>query len=169
MAGFVKLDCTILESTIWAEPDDVLRVWIALLAKADSFGVVRSTLPAMANQCRITLARAHEIIELLKAPDPYSRTPDNEGRRIEEIEGGWLILNYVKHREITQGKPGSHADRQRRYRERLANRDASVTRKSVTRDANKRHKHNEKVTRDTEAEAEEEKSFPSKDTKDLPT
>lgn len=162
MAGFVKLDCAILESTIWAEPDDVLRVWIALLAKADSFGVVRSTLPAMANQCRTTLDRMHQILELFKAPDPYSRTPDNEGRRLEEIEGGWLVLNYVKHREITQGKPGSHAERQRRYRERVANRDASVTRKGVTGDEMERHKQNEKVTRDTEAEAEEERAEKSK-------
>lgn len=162
MAGFVKLDCTILESTIWAEPDDVLRVWIALLAKADSFGVVRSTLPAMANQCRTTLDRMHQILELLKAPDPYSRTPDNEGRRIEEIEGGWLILNYVKHREITQGKPGSHADRQRRYRQRVTERDASVTRKIVTGDGTGRHSDAENVTSDTEAEAEEERADKSK-------
>jgi len=38
-------------------------------------------------------------IDKFSSPDPYSRTPDNEGRRIETIEGGWVILNYTRYRE----------------------------------------------------------------------
>jgi hypothetical protein len=33
-------------------------------------------------------------------PDPDSRTKDFEGRRIDTIEGGWLLLNHSKYRAI---------------------------------------------------------------------
>lgn len=154
MAGFVKLDCGIVDSTVWTEPHDVLRVWIALLAKCDAVGIVRGSVPALALLCMVPVPRMVEILDRLASPDPFSRTPDNDGRRIEPLKdgGGWLILNYVKHREITQGKSGSHAERQRRYRERLAERDASL---SVTRDERYRHEASPKRHRDTEGEEEE--------------
>jgi hypothetical protein len=34
------------------------------------------------------------------APDPDSRTKTDKGRRIEEIDGGWRLINYVKYREL---------------------------------------------------------------------
>jgi hypothetical protein len=35
-------------------------------------------------------------LDTFLSPDPASRTKDHEGRRIEEIDGGWLILNGSK-------------------------------------------------------------------------
>jgi hypothetical protein len=35
----------------------------------------------------------------LEGPDPYSRTQDNEGRRIEKVDGGWMVLNHGKYRD----------------------------------------------------------------------
>ncbi|MCH7825028.1 MAG: conserved phage C-terminal domain-containing protein [Acidobacteria bacterium] len=37
-------------------------------------------------------------IERFSSPDPHSRTPDNDGRRIEAIDGGWVVLNYARYR-----------------------------------------------------------------------
>lgn len=152
--GFVKLDCGIVDSTIWAEPDDVLRAWIALLAKADAYGIVRVSIPALAILCRTTTARAAEIIEIFKAPDRYSRSPEFDGRRVEERDGALVLLNYVKHRELTQGKPGSHAERQRRYRDRLANRDDSLASPVTDRRVTKSNTQSRTKDRDTEAEVE---------------
>jgi hypothetical protein len=158
VTGFVKLDCGIVDSTVWAEPDDVFRAWIALLAKADAFGVVRCSIPALAVLCKTTPQRMVEIMDVFKSPDPFSRTPEDEGRRVREIDGAFLLINYVKHREITQGKPGSHADRQRRYRERIAARDESLA-SPVT---DKRHIQASQASperhRDTEAEEEVEEA-----------
>jgi hypothetical protein len=33
-------------------------------------------------------------------PDPHSRTPEHEGRRVAKVEGGWLILNHKKYRDM---------------------------------------------------------------------
>jgi len=156
VTGFVKLDCGIVDSTVWAEPDDVFRAWIALLAKADSYGIVRASIPALAVLCKTTPQRMVEIMEVFKSPDPYSRTSDDEGRRVREVDGGWLLINFVKHREITQGKPGSHAERQRRYRERIAERDASLASPVTDKRHNKASQTSPERHRDAEEEEEEE-------------
>jgi len=147
-AGFAKLDGGIVDSTLWMQPHDVLRVWIAMLAKCDSYGIVRASVPAFAHLCMVPIERLEQILKILTSPDSYSRTPDDDGRRLRAIEGGWLITNYVKYRELVQTKPQSHADRQRKYRERIKERDEKLTRDAgVTNN----------VTRDAEAEAEEKR------------
>lgn len=118
MAGFAKLFSSIVTSSIWCEDHATLRVWIALLATADADGVVEGSIPGFANLARVTVAEMKVAIEKLSAPDPESRTPDNEGRRIEAIEGGWLVLNYAMYRKQAQAKEGSRAPYYRTYRAR---------------------------------------------------
>ncbi len=153
MAGFAKLFSSITESSIWTADDKTLRVWIAMLARADSVGVVEGSVPGFASLCRLSVKDFERALEKLYSPDPYSRTPDNEGRRLEPITGGWKILNYVAYRNRCQSKEGSRAADMRRYRGRK--KEGSVTSEgnalptNVTGDA-------ANVTRDTEAEAEAE-------------
>ncbi len=132
--GFTKLDSGIVDSTLWMKENDVLRVWIALLAKCDAYGLVRAAVPSMAHLCFTTIERFEQIIQELCAPDIHSRSHDNEGRRLQVIEGGWCILNYVRYRDLMQRKAQSHAERQSAYRQRLKERDAIVT-GTVTSDA----------------------------------
>lgn len=97
---FTKLFSSITESTIWREPDHVRLVWITMLAKSDSSGFVWSSIPGMADAARVSLPQCLEAIERLKSPDEWSRTKDNEGKRIEDVDGGWRLLNYEKYRKI---------------------------------------------------------------------
>jgi hypothetical protein len=97
---FTKLFSSITESTIWVEPDHIRITWIAMLAMCDRRGRVWASIPGLANRARVSVEQAAEAIERFLAPDPYSRTPDNDGRRIEVIDGGWRLLNYDKYRQI---------------------------------------------------------------------
>jgi len=115
MSGYSKLDCGIIDSSLWEMPHEYLRVWIAMLAKTDANGYVRVAAPAMARLCHLTREEFDRIIDVYCAPDPESRTADNEGRRLEKVEGGWLILNYLKYREGLK-QPDLSTDRVRRYR-----------------------------------------------------
>jgi len=99
MSGFTKLVSSIITSSIWVEDDSTLRVWIAMLACADANGVVEGSIPGFASLCRMTVEQMETAIGKLSAPDQYSRSKDFEGRRIETIDGGWLILNYGKYRQ----------------------------------------------------------------------
>lgn len=116
MAGYGKLFASILTSTIWGEDHVTFRVWMAMIASADGMGVVEGSVPGFAHLCRITVEEMEHSLERLRAPDPYSRSKDFEGRRIEDVDGGWLILNHGKYREKSQAGEGSRAPYMRGYR-----------------------------------------------------
>jgi len=99
MTGYTKLFSSILASTIWDEDAPTRLVWITLLAMSDKNGTVQGSIPGLAHQARVSLAETEAAIKKLQAPDPYSRSKDHEGRRIKEIDGGWLILNRAKYRD----------------------------------------------------------------------
>lgn len=97
---FTKLFSSITESTIWCEPDRTRLVWICMLAMADQHGRVWASVPGLANRARVPIEDAQTALDAFLSPDPYSRTPDHEGRRIEPIDGGWRLLNHEKYRSI---------------------------------------------------------------------
>lgn len=97
--GYTKLFSSILASTIWREPNHVRLVWITLLAMADKDGVCEASVPGLADLARVPIADCEDALRTLAAADPYSRTSDHDGRRIEPVDGGWLLLNHAKYRE----------------------------------------------------------------------
>lgn len=97
---FTKLFSSITDSTIWRESDHVRIVWITMLAKADVSGFVWSSIPGLADAARVNLDQCLEALAKLMSPDEWSRSKENEGRRIEEVDGGWRLLNYDKYRKI---------------------------------------------------------------------
>src|SRR5688572_21801147 len=97
---FTKLFSSITESTVWCEPHATVRVWIAMLAKADHAGRVFAAIPGLAHLSRVTTEECETAIATFLAPDKYSRTPDFEGRRVELIDGGWRLLNHAKYRAL---------------------------------------------------------------------
>lgn len=110
---FTKLFSSITASTIWAEPDHTRIVWITMLAMADHHGRVWASIPGLANMARVSIERCEDALEALKSPDKYSRTRDFEGRRIEDIDGGWRLLNHAKYRAIRDEE--SIKESKRRY------------------------------------------------------
>ena len=97
--GYTKLFSDIVMSTIWREPDHVRLVWITMLALRDRWHTVQASVPGLADAARVSLESCRDAIKILSSPDPDSRTKDFDGRRIEETEGGWLILNGEKFRQ----------------------------------------------------------------------
>jgi hypothetical protein len=91
---------------LWAEPDSVRILFITLLAMCDKDGYVYGS--------RIGIERAAMIFwnkdedpdpwEVLLSPDKESsdkiRAPENEGRRIEEVSGGFRLLNFEYYRGL---------------------------------------------------------------------
>lgn len=119
-SGYAKLFGSILASTVWQAADHVRLVWITMLAMKDRDGVVEAAIPGLAHHARVSVAQCEEAITAFLSPDPYSRTPDNEGRRIEAVDGGWRLLNNDKYRERLDAKDqkAKAAARQKRLRDR---------------------------------------------------
>src|SRR3990167_799088 len=97
---FTKLFSSITESTVWCEPDRTRLVWITMIAMADRHGRVWGSIPGLANRARVPVEDCRTAIDTFLAPDRDSRTPENEGRRIETIDGGWRLLNHAKYRDM---------------------------------------------------------------------
>src|SRR3990167_2677294 len=98
MSGYTKLFNSILASTIWRAPDTTRLVWITMLAMADKDGIVEASIPGLADFARVSLTACEQALAELAAPDIYSRSKEEEGRRIERMEGGWRLINHGKYR-----------------------------------------------------------------------
>jgi len=95
-----KLFAKILDSSIWLEPTSTRICWITLLAAMDEDGYAHfSAIENLAIRARVTVEEATAAVECFLAPDKNSSDPDNEGRRVERVPGGFIILNAEKHRQ----------------------------------------------------------------------
>lgn len=119
MNGYTKLFTSILASTIWREDDKTRLVWITMLAMSGKDGVVEGSIPGLADFAKVSIEDCEMALKKLMEPDPYSRSKEHEGRRIEEVDGGWLILNRSKYREKmgSDERRAYKAAKQREYRE----------------------------------------------------
>jgi hypothetical protein len=123
---FTKLFSSITESTVWMQPDQVRLVWITMLAMADRQGRVFASIPGLAHRARVDPADAAKAIAVFSAPDPDSRTKDFEGRRIEEIDGGWRLLTYDKHRAMRDEETIRESKREHMRRKRAESKETST-------------------------------------------
>lgn len=100
MTGYTKLFGSILASTIWSEPKETKVLWITMLAMAGKHGEVHASIPGLAHTAHLSIEETEMSLQRLMQPDAYSRTKEFEGRRIQEIDGGWQILNHAKYRKL---------------------------------------------------------------------
>lgn len=104
-----------LDSTMAEQPPVTRLVWHYMLMLKDEDGRVDMTAAAFARRTNIPLSDVEVAAEALSSPDPLSRTPDAEGRRILPIEGqpyGWQVVNHALYRAM-----GNREDRRRQNRE----------------------------------------------------
>lgn len=107
---YTKLFSSITESTVWGEPYATRIVWVTLLAMADSRGNCYGSVPGLARRANVTTDEARAALDSFRAPDSDSRTKDHDGRRIEDIDGGWKLLNHGKYSAVRS------ADERRDYK-----------------------------------------------------
>jgi len=112
---FVKLFQQILDSSI-ADDRRLRHFFTDLLLCADSTGLVMMTHGAIARRIGASLEEVEWGLNALMQPDPHSKTPDNEGRRIEPVDGtgyGWKILNYEHYRAVKDAEQMRDTTRER--------------------------------------------------------
>lgn len=126
MSAYTKLASNIIHSTIWQAPDHVFRVWITMLALKDRDHVVEASIPGLARAAGRSIPETEQALAMFLAPDPYSRTKTDDGRRIREVDGGWFVINGDLYNDR-----GSVDD----YREKAAARQARFKARKKAREA----------------------------------
>lgn len=98
-----KLFAKILDSSIWLEDDATRIVWITLLAAMDQDGYAAfSAVGNLANRARVTMEQAEEAVRVLESPDRFNPNQAHEGRRIERVPGGFLVLKAQEYSAIVR-------------------------------------------------------------------
>lgn len=142
MTRYAKLFEHIVRSTIWGESLQTKIVWITMLAIKDKNGEVMGSIPGLAKLAGVSNEECEEALERLMAPDKYSRTKEFDGRRIMEIDGGWVILNAAKYSRMKsmEDEREKTAVRVQRFRDQQKGDVASIHVTDVTPcNAEKRH------------------------------
>ncbi len=117
--GFCKLygdrlaDSSLLEcavATRW--------VFLYMLSRADAFGRFRcASVQSLARAAAVSTDEAETAVHELEAPDPHSSSPEEDGRRLVRIPGGWQIVTYLKYRHYQSARQRAEAEKKRRQRE----------------------------------------------------
>jgi hypothetical protein len=96
-----RLFTKILDSSIWLEPCTTRIVWVTLIAAMNEEGYAHfSAVENLAARARVSIKDTQKALDCFLSPDPNSSNPENEGRRIERVPGGFFILNAPEHRKI---------------------------------------------------------------------
>ncbi len=152
--SFVKLDCAMLNSSIWPEKDQ-RDLFITALLMAEPvelreampqiavneikntgwkvppgwYGLVRGASVGIISRAGIDRDRGLVAMVALGNPDPDSRSRAYDGRRMVRVDGGYIILNFIAYRE----RDASSAERSRRWRLREKAKQAKVEREAKKR------------------------------------
>lgn len=135
--AFVKLDTGILDSTLWVERECrevfITALLLAMPAEIERplpqyevrslartgfvvppgwYGFIAAAGVGIIRRALIEQELGLQALERLGAPDPESRSPEFDGRRLARVEGGYIVLNFIKYRE----KDATNAKRQERWR-----------------------------------------------------
>ncbi len=118
-----KLFTKILDSSIWLAPDPHRLVWITLVAAMDEDSIAHfACAENLASRARVSLPDTEDALAAFQSPDPHGPDQEFEGRRLERVPGGWLLLNGQKYRNAVNRSImlQQNRERVRRFRERKA-------------------------------------------------
>lgn len=177
--AFVKLDCGILDSTLWVDRDS-REIFITALLMAAPFELVdpmpqiaiRSldetgwTVPpgwyglvpaagiGIIRRAGLDEEAGYLALERMGAAEPDSRSRDFDGRRLVRVDGGFIVLNFIRYRE----RDHTAAERSKRYRERKDRNRTSRPSQSPSRVAPSPSRVASRSVTEAEAEAEADSS-----------
>ena len=107
-----------------AEDWRALITFQQMIVLCDADGTLDMTPVALSRRTGIPIEHIKAGIEVLEHPDPYSRTPGEEGRRIVRIDEhrpwGWCIVNHDKYKHLQDSDTvrAQNRERKRAQRER---------------------------------------------------
>jgi hypothetical protein len=127
--SFAPIFTSMLDSSIWQEPYTVRLLWTAMLALKDSDHIVRLNAFQLSRRANLTEQEVIDGLKILESPDTKRLEPQPfDGRRIERVPDGWLILNGQRFEDMmrTISRRAYNARKQRQYRESTRTRKATA-------------------------------------------
>ena len=122
---YAKIHDQILDSTL-AEDYQTRHLFMDLCVIANQHGIVDKTAAAIARRLNMPLDLVIEGIQKLSLPDPESRSPDEDGRRLVPVDPerswGWRVVNYPLYRDKMSDEERRIVQRDMKRQQRAKNR-----------------------------------------------
>lgn len=115
---YVKLWASIVDSSVWKEPDRHRIVWVTMLTMADRHGFVGASVDGLARRANVPEEDVEAALASFLAPDPRSRNKDDDGRRIRVVPRGWHIINHGYFRDLQDKEELRIYERERKREQR---------------------------------------------------
>lgn len=116
-----KIFASIYDGTL-VEDWRALITFQQMIVLCDADGTVDMTPSTLSRRTGIPIEHIKAGIDVLENPDPWSRTPDEEGRRIIRLEPhrpwGWHIVNHQKYKSLQDADTVREQNRIRKQRQR---------------------------------------------------
>jgi hypothetical protein len=129
-----KVFDSIYDGTLYGHWEAIVTMQ-QLIVLATPDGVVDMTPQAIAARTSIPFEIIEKGLKILADPDPYTRTPGDEGRRIvlldEHRPWGWRLVNHGKYMRLRDIKQKREADRVRISGKRKKIKDVAIESPSV--------------------------------------
>jgi len=101
---------------------DVFAIWPYLLANMDQDGLVRVNLTLLPLIMGMTVESINNALDYLQQPDPFSKSPDEDGRRLKKLGGmDYLVVNAKYYNKIRKAEDRRQQlkDAQQRQRDKV--------------------------------------------------
>ena len=95
MKEFIKLYETFWRGTLAKEGLHTRVLFLAMIQLADNEGILKESPANLADYAGMSVEEAEDALLVLQKPDPSSRTPDQDGRRVLDLgKNHWAVVNY---------------------------------------------------------------------------
>lgn len=105
MPSFAKVYSSIFTGSLRGKSDEIL-VFVNILTNTSKDGICDIHWQTIADQTGLSLSRVQNAIRVLSSPDPESRSPYCEGRRIVLLDDrrrwGWRVVNHEFYRNLSK-------------------------------------------------------------------
>jgi hypothetical protein len=101
VAGYTPIFDSVFQGSLCGKWPDI-GIWALMLAMQDKNGEIDAHPSYIAMVTGCPVEQVEQCIRRFCEPDPSSRTPDEDGRRLIPIPGrgfGWTVVNHRKYRE----------------------------------------------------------------------
>lgn len=116
-----KIFSSLFEGSLLGQPHEQL-VFIYILSNCDPDGCFDKVPQVISTATGLSLDHVNDAIERLSQPDPHSRTPEEEGRRLvlldDHRDWGWRVVNYEKYQRMRNAEQRRKQNREAQQRAR---------------------------------------------------
>lgn len=134
MQIYGKVFDSIYDGTLYGHWEAIVTMQ-QLIVLCGPDGIVDMTPQAIAARTSIPFDIIEKGLKVLAEPDPYTRTPGEDGRRIVLLDDhrpwGWRLVNHGKYRALRDQEQKRESDRKRINEKRIKNKSVATTSQSV--------------------------------------